>query len=261
MSIRITNEPNSWPRFDVDQSWVPLYRAPFIYRMCSGEDWCEGWENGTPDRQLVSWLRQSGIRDATVDSTNGEIMLVLPESASGPFNFPVCCRPSEFNPDDIRDEQLRSTVSEQVLFVWSRMQDEFKRAVKMRRCVVAARAGSILNGFTPIAPDVFRHFDVTNWRDGVAVNAAGEKLFSIHVTPPQFGVPAQDNHDRQPQLGPVTEPVCDYLRRVYPNGKPPRLSYDALAKELEGAGVHASEATVRQAAQTYLGWPTRSKKT
>jgi hypothetical protein len=260
MSIKITNQPFSWPRSDIDPSWIPLCRAPFVYRLCSGEDWCEGWENGTPEQQLASWLRQAGVREAIIDRSSGEFSLTLPEGASGPFNLPVCCHPAEFDPADIRNEHLRSTVSAQVLFVWTRMQDEFRRAVAERRCVIVARAGSMLNGFILIAPDVFRHFEVTDWQKGEAVNAAGEKLFSIHVAPPQSEAIAQSGYECGPSLGLVTEQVCNYLQRVYPNGKPLRLSYQALTKELEGVGVHASEATVRHAAQTHLGWPRRGKK-
>lgn len=255
MSIKITNQPFSWPYFDVDPNWAQLCRAPFLYRVCSGEDWCEKWENGTPDQQLELWLRQSGVREAAIDRLSAEFRLTLPEGASGPFNLPLSCHPAEFDPADVRDEHLRSTVSEQILFVWGRMQDEFRRAVAERRCIIVARAGSMLNGFTPITPDVFQHFEVTDWRNGEAVNAAREKLFSIHAAPPNFGSPAHDTHKRKPKPGLRAEQVCDYLRRFYPNGKPSRLSYHALTKELEAAGVYACEATVRQAAQKHLGWP------
>ena len=115
--------------------------------------------------------------------------------------------------------------------------------------------GRSLNGFILIAPDVFRHFEVTDWRNCEAVNAAGERLFSIHVAAPHFGSPAHNPHKRRPKPGSKSEKVCNYVQLAHPNGKPLGLSYHALQKELEEANVHASEATVRQAVQEYLGWP------
>lgn len=257
--MKITNQPSSSPLFDVDPSWMPLSRAPFLYRTCSGEDWCEGWENGTSDQQLELWLQPAGVREAIVDRLNGEFRLTLPEGATGPFNFPICCHPAEFDPADIRDEHLRSTVSAQVLFAWSRMQDEFRRAVAERRCIIFARAGSMLNSFTLIAPDVFRHFRIIDWRNGEAVNAIGEKLFSIHVAPPQFGSPTQLQRRLQP--GSVPEKICTYLQLRHPDGKPDDMSYDAIAAAFRSdTRLNVSEAWVRQTAQEYLGWPKRAKK-
>jgi hypothetical protein len=261
MNTKPSNLPLLWSRFDVDPGWVPLHRAPFAYRICSGEDWCQGWEDGTPDRQLASWLRQSGIRDATINSSIGEIMLLLPEGSNGPFNFPVCFHPAEFDPDEIRDEHLRRAVSEKVALVWSRMQDEFRLAVDQRRCVVVARAGSILNSFTPIDPKVFRYFEVVDWQQGEAVNAAGEKLFMLHAAPPHLSFSVQPEPQAHQQLGALTERICNYLRCEYPAGKPSRLSYEAIAALFNAStGLNVSESWIRQKAQEHLDWPRKRKK-
>jgi hypothetical protein len=51
--------------------------------------------------------------------------------------------------------------------------------------IVYARSGSPLaEKFSVILPDVFEHFQVNDWRRGVAIADNGERLFSIHLAPP-----------------------------------------------------------------------------
>src|SRR5829696_1537012 len=77
MSVKTPHRSFSWPRFGKDPSWVPLYRAPFVYRIRSGEGWAEAWDSVTLGSQLASRLQHLGVRDAIIDSSSGEVTLML----------------------------------------------------------------------------------------------------------------------------------------------------------------------------------------
>jgi hypothetical protein len=139
------------------------------------------------------------------------------------------------------------------------MEDEFRRAVAKRLCIVVARARSMLNELTIIASDVFQYFEITDWQKGEAVNAAGEKLFSIHVVPQDVISPDQLQQRPQPQPGSVPEKICTFLQLKYPNGKPDNVTYASVADAFrDDEKLLVSESWVRQTAQKFLGWPKRA---
>jgi hypothetical protein len=213
----------------------------------------EDWAAGSPHKCLVSLLRGSSLQNAEIDPLQGEFVLLLP-SAINSLSLPLRFHPAEFQAQLIRDEKLRASVADNVEVTWRIMREEFARAVHERCCTVLARSGSVLDRFSLIPPDVFRYFEVTDWIRGVAVAESGERLFSIHVAPGFPPSPVEDGRTVRAKHGSLAWRVCDYLQRTYPNGRPAGLSYAALHAELKSVGVHASEATVRQAVQKFLGW-------
>jgi hypothetical protein len=251
----------SWPRYDEDPSWVPLYQAPFVYRIRSGEDWCEAWDSGILSSQLASRFQHLGVRDAIIDASSGIVTLILSEGASGLMNAPVHFHLAEFTPDAISNAHLQDCISEWVAITSTRLQNWLRLAVEQRCCVIVARPGTVLNGFIVIAPDVFPYFRLTNLRKGEAVNAAGEMLFSLHVAPPDVGTSGRRENEAQPNPNLVERTILDYLRREHADGKPPTLSYEAIAKEFNRkTKLKVSESWVRQTAQKHLDWPRRGKK-
>jgi hypothetical protein len=250
-----------WLGFDEDRSWVPLYRAPFIYRITSEEDRLGPWDSATLGRELTSRLEHLGVRDAIIDPSCGGVTLILSAAANRPSNLSVRFHFTECNPDVIPDERLREAVLEWVALMVSRVRNWLRRALEQRCCATVARPISMLNGFIPIGPTVFSRFRLTDLQEGEAVNAAGEMLFCLRVTPPDFGSSVQEEHRLKLHLAPVEGIICDFLLREYPNGKPPRLSYDAITARINSqTGLNVSEAYVRRTAQNRLGWLRRRKK-
>jgi hypothetical protein len=67
MSPAIPHHSFSWLGFDEYLSWVPLYQAPFVYRIRSGKSWSELWDSAALARQLTSRLQHLGIYSASID--------------------------------------------------------------------------------------------------------------------------------------------------------------------------------------------------
>jgi hypothetical protein len=136
------------------------------------------------------------------------------------------------------------------------MCEAFKAAIRQRCCLLFARAERLSSPFTLVAPDVFDQLEVIDWAKGEGRGPVGERFYSLHAAPPDHlsDVAASDQAPA-PRSGTLEKQVYDYLKRNYPDGKPVGLSYEALRAELaERAKVNASEATVRQTSQKYLGW-------
>jgi hypothetical protein len=261
MSPAIPHHSFSWLGFDEDGSWVPLYRAPFVYRIRSGRGWCELWDSASLAHELTTRLEHLGVCDASIDPLSGEVTLILLEAANGPTNAPIRFHLTKFNSDRITDDRLREAISEWIALMVSRLQDWLKRAVEQRCCVIVARPGSNLNSFIRIPPDVLPHYGMIDWILGKAKDAEGRMLFSLRAAPPAFGSPAQSKHNSQPKRQPLVRKIYSDLLQTFPDGKPEDMSYEAVAANFnERMNSTVSESYIRRTAQQYLGWPKREKK-
>jgi hypothetical protein len=116
-----------------------------------------------------------------------------------------------------------------------------------RAFVVYARAGSPLaEKFLAILPDVLQHFQVTDWRRGVAIADNAERLFSIYLAPP-----AADDALRPPSGDPINgkskaAEVARFIRDVY-SSKRPSITMSKLQQEFMNwkNDPHASKAPDR----------------
>jgi hypothetical protein len=260
---KVTNPPLPWLGFDEDRSWVPLYQAPFVYRIRSGEDWDEPWDSAALGRELVSRLHHLGVHDAIIDPPTGMVTLILSKGVKRPSKAPIRFHLTECNPDEIPDDRLWEAVSQWVAFIVSRLKIWLKRAVEQRRCVIVARTEIPLSGFRRIPLDAFLYFDVIDLKRGKAKSAEGVMLFSIRVAPPDFGHSVRSGGGAQmhPSSMSRTERLCEFLPREFPTGKPPNVSYLAIAAEFtRQTGLHVSDAWVRLVAQNRLGWTQESKR-
>jgi hypothetical protein len=48
---------------------------------------------------------------------------------------------------------------------------------------IMARVGGPTSAFSLITPDIWCHFEITDWARGIAESATGERLYSVHLAP------------------------------------------------------------------------------
>ncbi|WP_170285234.1 hypothetical protein, partial [Microvirga aerophila] len=210
--------------------------------------------------ELERFLCGYGVQEAKLDAETGEFEVTFEPHPSRRPGLSRRFSPIEFDSSDIYDRATRASVGNRVDVVWDIMCEDFKAAIRERRCLLFARAERLSSPFTLVAPDVFDQLDEIDWAKGEGRGPVGERFYSLHAAPPDHLTEiAASDQAHAPKPGTLEKEVYDYLKRNYPGGKPLGLSYEALKAELaERAKVNASEATVRQTSQKYLGWPRKA---
>jgi len=296
MTSNVTDQPQ-W--IVPDPSWIPIGRGPFQYRYDPGFDGSVRAE-GSSDEYLKMVLRGLGVVAVDIDVGLGEFALIFEPYVAGPFGFPLRFHPAEFPAEEMRQEDVRAETAKNVAIAWSIMCDEFRAAVLNGNCMVIGRTEKYSNPLTIVAPDVFAQFEEIDWIKGKAKAESGESYYSLHIAPldrasemssserPQecsrpeakvsceafdkpkqrsapasvkSSIPLQADPSSEEQSLLMEDLICTYLEENYPNKKPRRVSYDAIAALFtEHKGYKVSESWVRQTAQNRLGWPRRRKK-
>jgi hypothetical protein len=182
-------------------SWIPLCRGPFVFRHDPDIDGPVELD-GTCDAYFETLIAVPEIKEVKIDRAAGQFCLSFHPRQNGLFNA-VEFHPLEIDGAYIRDPNLRSLITQFVGRAWLIMAEQFRAAVRIGGCTLFARAGSPLKDFTPVAPDIFDHFEVTNWFKGTATTEAGEMLYSLHVAPSEYtggSSQAQQIAPTEPQL-------------------------------------------------------------
>jgi hypothetical protein len=107
---KVTDRPLPWLDFDVDSGWVPLYQAPFVYRIRSAENLCEPWDSVALGRELASRLQHLGVHDAIIDPPSGKVTLTLSQGTNDASSVLIHFLLTSFDPDEVSDECLREAI-------------------------------------------------------------------------------------------------------------------------------------------------------
>jgi hypothetical protein len=161
--------------------------------------------DGTPDATLESLVRVPEICEAKVNREAGEFHLIFKPGTNGLFGIEHF-HPADIDEAHIRDPELRAHMNEYVGRAWRIMFEEFRAAVRARRCILFAKYGSVFNEFRPVPPDIFGLFEVTNLFMGTATTEAGERLYLVHVA-------AVDHATAEEKLGDVAAQATRQRKR------------------------------------------------
>jgi len=178
----------------VRSDWVPLARAPFEFRNV-----IEGGvvRPGTPDEVLCEWImrpskniadivrsvgldRTAGMFELTLNHTNPNgshprISVHLPAVKYNVQFFQALITDICANPLHVRN--LHTALCN----TWSRMEQEFRFAVRCGACIVFARRGAYdAARFTQIPADIFLAHTNVDWGRNECTGPDGMKLFSVH---------------------------------------------------------------------------------
>ena len=168
--------------------WLPLSKGLFRFHFSPG------WKDATPEQLLSSILfrlceehpavhadlDESTITVSRRHNEGGKVWLETIGSYTIEDGFKYDTWLREVPPED-----FRNAVSSVMTGFIERTERAFRKQHAAGRCMIYARVGTPLEtAFSTIPPDVFTHFNVQDWRKGMAVSDAGEKLFSIHAALP-----------------------------------------------------------------------------
>lgn len=139
--------------FVLAESMVDFEKRQFRYQWCRRDD--EAGRNGKA---------RSGIS-------------IAPPSLSAFIDDPLLL------PSRMLSDEGREVLKSKAAFVWSMMVDELFDRLAAGSATIYARVRSPLEAqITVIPPDVWAHFEVEDWANGVAVCKASEdRLFSLRV--------------------------------------------------------------------------------
>lgn len=210
--------------------WIPIRCAPIQYQAIE----MNYWKRTLTSKAIVDFAKKAVgdpgfIGFYEVDPTRrrsgekqGSIVLLGAQGIGGEAGpgtdlvFPY----APYEAIDSADGSLRpvaENVAARICALWTEMEIRFRTAHRIGDCRVLARCGSpIAEHFTSLAPDVFDAFKLIDWRNGVGVSLAGDRLYSIHAAAPanQKAVALV----RQFENSPLKLCVGQYLCRHHPNG-------------------------------------------
>lgn len=81
------------------------------------------------------------------------------------------------------DESVWKQLKSKAGFVWTLMTGPLDELIDDGSLVVWGRLGSTFSPFRRVPADSWRHFEVTDWRRGIAKAVGGEVLYSVHLAP------------------------------------------------------------------------------
>ena len=178
-----------------DPSWIPIRFAPFHYQAVfvphrSGMPFFVGAHRLPEDfidAVVLNNVKEQSITACTID--RGPFQFMVEDSRIAYNDWMSVHR--HFDPFDVR-QQLRSSdgtinphnkhLVEQVEAVWTTMEIRFRRAHQYGHCRLLARVGSShALHFSEVPADVFALCKITDWRQGNAQSADGDRLYALHV--------------------------------------------------------------------------------
>lgn len=233
-SLRIIAEPEA--------EWVPLYVAPLFAAPTDVRDTSIDTLNHLIAKACAPYTKTETFRcnwpsgvlelDTWLDYGGGQFKDW--ELTFHPLEY-VRYKNLLFGPRGDQSDKYSEFRETQIDSFWSLNCERLIARLRSGDVKAVARAGiALAEKFSLIPGDVWHHFVIEDWRKGVAITAAGERLYSVYVLPGKGSGPATRVDrllNRVRKRAPTAQQIAFqvFMAVRHPNGKPAGTPFDTLA--------------------------------
>lgn len=252
LSIGRESEPHINEMDRPGHDWIPIRSAPAIFQATH-----RPFRKQTAGSEAILAFAKNILEEPTFIGFSEEGSILLLGLCGKGSGFDSIAPYSPHQAVDSINGQIISVKEDfaaRIDKLWEKMEARFRTAHRVGNCRVMARCGSpIAEHFTSLAPDVFDAFKIIDWRNGVAVSVAGDRLYSIYAACPS-------EHDQnildlisEFENSPLKVRVGQYFYRHHREGLVGDKITNALIKNIRSdiVGVNAEgkldEKTIRHA--------------